>query len=190
MSPRKNGPFRLLSIAVWKKWDFISDWIRTGDLARHSRNPYTPYHLMKNFWKFLRQILNGRFILKRQKTRIIKKILSRSNFCMKFSELYEKVHNLPDFGRIPHEKVIHLKSDVNYSLSSTWMLQTFVHNVSSHLYPTMQTLTPQINYRKIRNKSRGLYFFLAIFSATYIRERLIDESGLYWADFYSMCKTN
>ena len=33
---------------------------------------------------------------------------------MKFSELYEKVQNLPDFGRVCHEKVVQLKSDVHY----------------------------------------------------------------------------
>ena len=38
---------------------------------------------------------------------------------MKFSELYEKVHNLPDFCRIYHEKVAHLKSDAHYSTAFT-----------------------------------------------------------------------
>ena len=35
---------------------------------------------------------------------------------MNFFELYEKVHNLPDFCRIYHEKVVHLKSDVHYCI--------------------------------------------------------------------------
>ena len=35
-------------------------------------------------------------------------------FCMKFSELYEKIHNMPDFGRVSHEKVVNFKSDIHY----------------------------------------------------------------------------
>ena len=38
-------------------------------------------------------------------------------------------------------------------------------------------------YRKFPNRSRGLYFFFAIFSAACIRERLLNESGFYWANF-------
>ena len=37
----------------------------------------------------------------------------------------------------------------------------------------------KITYRKFPNRSRGLYFFFAIFSAAYIRERLLNESGFY-----------
>ena len=89
-----------------------------------------PNFLIKIFSKFLSQILkdfynlsvaespvgsnnNRRFLLKRQKTRIVNNFWSRPNFYMKFSDLYEKVHNLPDFGRISHEKVVHLKSDLH-----------------------------------------------------------------------------
>ena len=38
-------------------------------------------------------------------------------------------------------------------------------------------------YRKVRNKSRGFYFFFAIFSAALIRVRLLLGGGYYWADF-------
>ena len=55
---------------------------------------------------------NRRFLSKRQKTRIVNKFCPISNFCMKFLKFYEKVHNLPAFGRILHEKVDNLKSDV------------------------------------------------------------------------------
>ena len=41
-----------------------------------------------------------------KKTRIVHNFCSRSNFGMKFSEFYEKAHNLPAFGRILHEKVV------------------------------------------------------------------------------------
>ena len=41
----------------------------------------------------------------------------------------------------------------------------------------------QVAYRKVRNKSRGLYFSFAIFSAACMRGRLINEGVLYWADF-------
>ena len=41
-----------------------------------------------------------------KKTRIVHNFCSRSNFGMKFSEFYEKVHNLPAFCRILHEKVV------------------------------------------------------------------------------------
>ena len=34
-------------------------------------------------------------------------------------------------------------------------------------------------YRKVRNKSRGLYFYFFIFSAAYIRWRAINKGGLY-----------
>ena len=90
-----------------------------------------PNFLIKIFSKFLSQIEkdfcnlsvaespvgsnnNRRYLLKRQKTRIVNNFWSRPNFYMKFSELYEKVHNLPDFGRISHEKVVRLKSDLHY----------------------------------------------------------------------------
>ena len=34
-------------------------------------------------------------------------------------------------------------------------------------------------YRKVRNKSRGFYFFFAIFSAAFIRGRLLLGGGYY-----------
>ena len=118
--------------SIWKLWNSISEWIQTRDLASHSRTPYPLYQiaLWKNFVKNSGEILrdifnlsaaespaglknNRRFLLKRQKTRFANNFCSRSNFCMKFSEFYEKVHNLPAFGKILHEKVDHLKSDVH-----------------------------------------------------------------------------
>ena len=114
-------------------------WLdRTRDLTRHSwilkgiQIPYPLYQisLWTFFSKILRQILkrfynlsvaespvgsnnNRRFLLNRQKTRIVNNFWSKPNFYMKFSELYEKVHNLPDFCRISHEKVVH--SETLYS---------------------------------------------------------------------------
>ena len=107
------------------------------------------------FSKFLSQILKGfynlsvaespvrsndnrRFLLKRQETRIVNNFWSRPNFYMKFSELYEKVHNLPDFCRISHQKVVHLKSDVHYSiwfyfLAKLTSISSWISKVSSKL---------------------------------------------------------
>jgi len=70
-----------------------------------------PNFLMKDFSKSKSQILkdfynlsaaespvgsnnNRWFLLKRQKTRIVNNFWSRSNFYMKFSGMYVKVHNL------------------------------------------------------------------------------------------------
>ena len=39
------------------------------------------------------------------------------------------------------------------------------------------------HYRKIRNESRSLYFFFAIFSAAYIRERIIIRERLILSRF-------
>ena len=104
---------------------------RTLRVTAGSLNHYTKFPYKKIFEKNFRQILrdfcnlsvtespvessnNRRFLSKRQKIRIINNFSSKSNFCMKFSKSYEKVHNLPAFGRILYEKVVHLKSDVHY----------------------------------------------------------------------------
>jgi len=124
----KRGNF--VFCTIWKLWTFISDWIRTRDLACRSRTPFTiPSFLMIIFSKFFRQILkdfynlsvaespvgsssNRRFRLKRQKTRNVNNFWPRWNFCMKFSNLYEEVQKLSDFVRISHEAVVH---PVNYT---------------------------------------------------------------------------
>ena len=76
---------------------------------------------------------NRRFLSKRQKTRIVDNFCSRSNFCMKFSKFYEKVHNLPAFGRILHEKVDHLKSDVHYNHDKQLLLLPGLYKAISQI---------------------------------------------------------
>ena len=125
---KKLGDFVFCS--VWKPWNYVCDWIRTRDLARLSRVTYPLYQISlwiffeKKIDEILRHFYNlsvawqsrqsnwstiGDFYWKDKKTRIVNKFWSKSNFCMKFSILYEKVHHLPDFGRIFHEKVVPLK---------------------------------------------------------------------------------
>ena len=130
MGPGKKGQFRqLFNLETLKLHLWLDS--NTWPCAPQSDPLSTMSNfLMKIFSRFLRQNFqdfynlsvaespvgsnnNRRFLLKRQKTRIVNNFWSRPNFCMKFSEFYEKVHSLPDFGRVCNEKVVHLKSDVH-----------------------------------------------------------------------------
>ena len=75
---------------------------------------------------------------------------------------------------------IFMKSVRNFrSFTTLKIYQITLYMINLEKY---QTKFKKIIYRKVRNKSRGLYFF-AIFIAACIRGRLINEGVLYWADF-------
>ena len=65
-------------------------------------------------------------------------------------------------------------------LRSCFVGQNGLPNLISEYEKSMPKISQNnAKYRKVRNKSRGLYFVFAIFSAAYIRGRLINEGGLY-----------
>ena len=75
---------------------------------------------------------------------------------------------------------------VNF-LKLMWLFKSFLLLLKKNCCKLISLIVWSIifsyRYRKVRNKSRGLYSFFAIFSAACIRGRLINEGVLYWADF-------
>ena len=85
------------------------------------------------------------------------------------------------------KRISYLKIDIEnseFSCLKQWLksnVLTFVDQLGNHF--NFYCCSSDCSYRKLQNKSRGLSFFFAIFFAAYIRGRLINEGGLYSADF-------